>query len=256
MPGVVVGKRLLDHPWGDLRHRVGVATGSYSARPACHRLARGCWRSAHRGVGSLCVCRHRRRFHAEHVRHMMLLVRLQDVVLQLGNQFPHLGVHALVLDVGGRRLRRDHRSNWSSGTVTQPSRAITKENPAVLRAGVLPGRRRGPPHRRGAGRALAPADDPARALPRPGHRRGGRQARRTHLDRAAPRHRLPAARPRRRADHRPRRQGIDRRSGSPSTTPSASGHEHAAVDRPGGCHGRDRALDDCSIFCATGQSIS
>lgn len=44
--------------------------------------------------------RHRRRFHEERVRHVMLIGRLQDVVLQLGNRFRHLGVHALVVDVG------------------------------------------------------------------------------------------------------------------------------------------------------------
>lgn len=57
-------------------------------------------------------------------------------------------------------------SNWSSGTVNQPSRAITKEGPAALRAG-WPGSRTCP--RTPVGRTPAPPG--SRSRTRPIHRR-------------------------------------------------------------------------------------
>jgi Transposase IS116/IS110/IS902 family/Transposase len=82
-------------------------------------------------------------------------------------------------------------STWSSGTVSQPSRAITKEGPRSAPVGVLPSRQRGPAAGSAAGRVLPPADDPARALPHPGLRGGRPQAGGADLDSAQPRHPLP-----------------------------------------------------------------
>ena len=78
-------------------------------------------------------------------------------------------------------------SNWSSGTVPQPTRAISKEGPAALRLAFYQAANAARRHRSAAGRVLPPADDRAGALPHPGHRRRRPQAGRTDLDRARPR---------------------------------------------------------------------
>jgi hypothetical protein len=81
-------------------------------------------------------------------------------------------------------------STWSSGTVSQPSRAITKEGPAVLRLAYFQAANAA---RAGSatGRVLPPADDRTRSLPHPGLRGGRPQTGRTDLDSAQPRHPLP-----------------------------------------------------------------
>jgi hypothetical protein len=78
-------------------------------------------------------------------------------------------------------------STWSSGTVSQPSRAITKEGPAVLRLAYFQAANAA---RAGSatGRVLPPADDRTRSLPHPGLRGGRPQTGRTDLDSAQPRH--------------------------------------------------------------------
>jgi transposase len=59
-----------------------------------------------------------------------------------------LGDGAMFASAKGRRTVCGHEpSTWWSGTVVQPSRAITKEGAAGAAAGVLPGRRRPPPRR-------------------------------------------------------------------------------------------------------------
>jgi transposase len=82
-------------------------------------------------------------------------------------------------------------STWSSGTVSQPSRAITKEGPAVLRLAFFQARERGPAAGSAAGQVLPPADDRTWSLPHPGLRGGRPQTGRTDLDSAQPRHPLP-----------------------------------------------------------------
>ena len=71
-------------------------------------------------------------------------------------------------------------------------------------AGVLSGRERRPAHRPATRSFLLPADDRTRALPHPGLCRGRPQAGRADLDRADPRHPLPAPRCRRFPDRPPR----------------------------------------------------
>ena len=119
-------------------------------------------------------------------------------------------------------------STWSSGTVSQPSRAITKEGPAVLRLAFFQaanGARRTDPQLAGV---LPPTDDRTRPLPHPGHRRGGAETGRADLDRTHPRAALPVARPRRSTDQPPRRQEDDQ------------GPVHRARPRPGQGPGAQR----------------
>ena len=78
-------------------------------------------------------------------------------------------------------------STWSSGTVSQPSRAITKEGPAVLRLAFFQAANARPPPRPAAGRFYY------RLMTEHGHchtqaTRGGRpETGRADLDRAHPR---------------------------------------------------------------------
>ena len=73
-------------------------------------------------------------------------------------------------------------SNWSSGTMNQPRRAISKEGPAPAASGVLPGRQRRPDHGPAAGRVLSPAHDRTRPLPHPGHHRCRQETGRKDLE--------------------------------------------------------------------------
>ncbi len=78
-------------------------------------------------------------------------------------------------------------STWSSGTVSQPSRAITKEGPAVLRLAFYQaanGARRTDPQLACFYYRLMTE----RALPHPGLCRGRPQTGRADLDRTDPRH--------------------------------------------------------------------
>jgi transposase len=86
-------------------------------------------------------------------------------------------------------------SNWSSGTMNQPRRAISKEGPGPAASGVLPGSLRGPDHGPPAGRFLPPADDRKRSLPHPGRHRRGPETGRTDLENPHDRRDLPAPRP-------------------------------------------------------------
>jgi transposase len=120
-------------------------------------------------------------------------------------------------------------SNWSSGTVTQPSRAITKEGPRGAAAGVLPSGQRRPPCRPATGRDLPPADGHLRALPHPGHRRSSPQTGRTDLDRARPRPALPTARSRRATHHRLGSEDADHRAVHRARHRPRSGRAHSAA---------------------------
>ena len=73
-------------------------------------------------------------------------------------------------------------STWSSGTVSQPSRAITKEGPAVLRLAFFQAANGARRNRSAARRVLPPADDRTRPLPHPSHHSGGTETGRADLD--------------------------------------------------------------------------
>jgi transposase len=112
-------------------------------------------------------------------------------------------------------------SNWSSGQMQAPSRAITKEGPQRAPPRLLPGRQRRPRHRSTVRRVLSTVDDRTRALPHPSQLRGRPQARCSHLGDADLGPQLPAARPRRTTDHPTRGQTARRRAGSPRRCPPA-----------------------------------
>src|SRR3954447_26917921 len=59
------------------------------------------------GVEAIVVRVHREQLHTQHVRHVMLLVGLEDVVLDVRQQRADLRVHDLVLDVGVNRQQLD-----------------------------------------------------------------------------------------------------------------------------------------------------
>ena len=73
-------------------------------------------------------------------------------------------------------------STWSSGTVVQPSRAITKEGPAVLRLAFYQAANGCPPCRPTTGGLLPTSPMVERGHCHPSHRRGRPQTRRTDLD--------------------------------------------------------------------------